>query len=81
MSMKKLLVRHDNTGWGAGWHLDKVSIHVILNLLMYIDRGFGGAVVRASVFHPVSSIYIWSKNFSHSVNEKSEAKMAAIDVQ
>jgi hypothetical protein len=30
---------------------------------------------------PVSSIYIWSKNFSHSVNEKSEAKMAAIDVQ
>jgi hypothetical protein len=29
----------------------------------------------------VSSIYIWSKNFSHSVNEKSEAKMAAIDVQ
>ena len=23
---------------------------------------------------PVSSIYIWSKNFSHSVNEKSEAK-------
>jgi hypothetical protein len=26
-------------------------------------------------------IYIWSKNFSHSVNEKSEAKMAAIDVQ
>jgi hypothetical protein len=26
-------------------------------------------------------IYIWSKNFSHSVNEKSEAKMAAIDIQ
>ena len=29
----------------------------------------------------VSSIYNWSKNFSHSVNEKSEAKMTAIDVQ
>jgi hypothetical protein len=27
------------------------------------------------------SIYIWSKNFSHSAYEKSEAKMAAIDVQ
>jgi hypothetical protein len=26
-------------------------------------------------------IYTWSKNFSHSVNEKSEAKMAAIDVK
>lgn len=26
MSMKKLLVRHDNTGWGAGWHLDKIII-------------------------------------------------------
>jgi hypothetical protein len=30
---------------------------------------------------PVSSIYNWSKNFSHSPYEKSEAKMAAIDVQ
>jgi hypothetical protein len=29
----------------------------------------------------VSSVYIWSKNFSHSAYEKSEAKMAAIDVQ
>jgi hypothetical protein len=27
------------------------------------------------------SIYIWSKKFTHSAYEKSEAKMAAIDVQ
>jgi hypothetical protein len=26
-------------------------------------------------------VYIWSKNFSHSAHEKSEAKMAAIGVQ
>jgi hypothetical protein len=26
-------------------------------------------------------LYIWSANFIHSDNEKSEAKMAAIDVQ
>jgi hypothetical protein len=32
-------------------------------------------------YESVTSIYIWSKNFNHSVNEKSEAKMAAIDVQ
>ena len=32
-------------------------------------------------FHTVTSIYTWSKNFSHSTYEKSEAKMAAIDVQ
>ena len=37
--------------------------------------------VQMRIHIPVSSIYIWSKNFSHSVNEKSEAKMAAIDVQ
>jgi hypothetical protein len=34
----------------------------------------------ASCLLPVSSIYIWSKNFSHLAYEKSEAKMAAIDV-
>ncbi len=27
-----------------------------------------------SVYHAVSSIYIWSKNFSHSAYVKSEAK-------
>lgn len=30
ISVKKLLVRHDNAGIGAGWHLDKVSIQDIL---------------------------------------------------
>ena len=30
---------------------------------------------------PVSSIYVWSENFSHSAYEKSESKMAEIDVQ
>jgi hypothetical protein len=28
---------------------------------------------------PVISIYIWSKNFSHSAYEKGEAKMAEIE--
>jgi hypothetical protein len=42
--------------------------------------------VRFRRIHPVLNkwdlyIYIWSKNFSHSAYEKSEAKMAAIDVQ
>jgi hypothetical protein len=32
-------------------------------------------------FYAYCSIYIWSKNVSHSAYEKSEAKMAAIDVQ
>jgi hypothetical protein len=29
---------------------------------------------------PLNSIYFWSKNVSHSAYEKSETKMAAIDV-
>jgi hypothetical protein len=34
-----------------------------------------------SKYRSVSSLYIWSENFSHSAYERSEAKMAAIDVQ
>ena len=45
-----------------------------------IYRGGSGEADDRSV-SPVSSIYIWNKNFSHSAYEKSEAKMAAIDVQ
>jgi hypothetical protein len=46
------------------------------------NTNFGAKMTNVVVvLVAVSSIYIWSKNFSHSVNEKSEAKMAAIDVQ
>ncbi len=27
-TLKTLSVRHDNTGWGPAWHLQKVSTHV-----------------------------------------------------
>jgi hypothetical protein len=37
--------------------------------------------IRFRDWEAVSSIYIWSKNFSDSACEKGEAKMAAIDVQ
>ncbi len=37
---------------------------------------------RVRVYYAVSSIYIWSKNFSHSAYVKSDQpKMADIDVQ
>jgi hypothetical protein len=43
-------------------------------MLDEFDKGF-------SLFETVIYIYIWSKNFSHSAYEKSEAKMAEIDFQ
>ena len=27
--IKKLFIRHDNTGLGAGWYLEKVSQHIL----------------------------------------------------
>ena len=33
-----------------------------------------GAGMDRTIYSSVSSIYIWSKNFSHSTNVKSEAK-------
>jgi hypothetical protein len=53
-------------------HPEMINITTIAEALLKLSR---------HGLQTVSSIYIWSKNFSHSVNEKSEAKMAAIDVQ
>jgi hypothetical protein len=39
--------------------------HIIAAMLDEFDKGF-------SLFETVSSLYIWSKNFSHSAYEKSE---------
>ena len=38
-------------------------------------------VMLKCMYGPVSSIYIWSENVSYSDYEKSDAKMAEIDVQ
>jgi hypothetical protein len=46
--------------------------HIIAAMLDEFHKGF-------SLFGTESSIYIWSKNFSHSAYQKSEAKMAEID--
>ena len=50
----------------------------MISLSKIFDRAGKGTETDAQA---VSSIYIWSKNFSHSANSKVKPEMADIDVQ
>jgi hypothetical protein len=62
--------------------LDASSFLLFLSARSYTKLQECAEISNFDLAQAVSSIYIWSKNFSHLAYEKqSEAKMAAIDVQ
>jgi hypothetical protein len=73
VSCANVTCRTSNQNKALNDYLTDINILKRQKILLYFAR-----IEKCQ--EPMSSIYIWSKNFSHWAYEKSEAKMAAIDV-